>query len=473
VTRAVVYGRISDDPEGERVKVDDQLTDTTGYCERQGWEVVAQLRDDDISASRYSRKRRPGYAEAIRMIEAGEAEALVGWNLDRLWRQPKELEHLIDLVENRNVIVATLTGKIDLRTGDGRFQARTLVSVAAMESDKISMRTRRGKERAAAAGKGSGGGRPFGYDVERLKNGRPAGTGVMHVAEAEAALVMEAAERVLAGDSLLAIERDWKVRGVHGVTGSAWRQAHIGAMLRSPRIAGLREHRGEVVGPAAWPAILDRDTWERVRSTLGRGGPGVAHARSYLLTGFVRCGRCEALLAARPCRGVRGYFCSKDKGGCNGLRVTANSIDKFVTDKVLESLASPQFAEAVAEHDSAAPAPANDVGVEISAAEAKLNELAVDYAEGTISRGEWLAARAAIERRLDLARQKLAAERGTNVLAALPTTIDDLAVMWAELSLDRQRAVIAAVVDRVTVAPAPVRGRHAFDPARVTVEWKA
>jgi hypothetical protein len=196
----------------------------------------------------------------------------------------------------------------------------------------------------------------------------------------------------------------------------------------------------------------------------------MGHARSYLLTGFVRCGRCGALLVPRPCKGVKGYFCSKDKGGCNGLRVTAKSLDETVTAQVLEALASPELAAAMAERDHEVPQ--QHAGVDIAAAEAKLNELAVDYAEGLHSRGEWLAARAAIERRLDLARQSLAAERGTTVLAALLTTVDDLKATWAGLHLDRQRAVIAAVVDRVTVNPPPVRGRHAFDEERVTVEWR-
>jgi hypothetical protein len=48
-----------------------------------------------------------------------------------------------------------------------------------------------------------------------------------------------------------------------GVRRSARASGHL---LR--RIAGLREHNGEVVGDAAWPAIIDRATHDRLVGLL-------------------------------------------------------------------------------------------------------------------------------------------------------------------------------------------------------------
>jgi site-specific DNA recombinase len=39
-------------------------------------------------------------------------------------------------------------------------------------------------------------------------------------------------------------------------------------VLVSPRIAGPRENRGEIVGEAAWPAIIDRATHDRLVGLL-------------------------------------------------------------------------------------------------------------------------------------------------------------------------------------------------------------
>jgi hypothetical protein len=42
---------------------------------------------------------------------------------------------------------------------------------------------------------------------------------------------------------------------------------------------------------------------------------------------------------------------------------------------------------------------------------------------------------------------------------------------WPSIGMDRQRAVIAAVIDRVVIHPA-VKGRKAFDPDRVEIIWR-
>ena len=41
---------------------------------------------------------------------------------------------------------------------------------------------------------------------------------------------------------------DWNERGVKTVGGGKWQGSMIRRVLMSPRIAGLKEHRGEIVG---------------------------------------------------------------------------------------------------------------------------------------------------------------------------------------------------------------------------------
>lgn len=48
--RAVVYVRISDDPEGTERGVDRQEADCRAYAEAHGWEVAAVFRENDTSA---------------------------------------------------------------------------------------------------------------------------------------------------------------------------------------------------------------------------------------------------------------------------------------------------------------------------------------------------------------------------------------------------------------------------------------
>ena len=61
---------------------------------------------------------------------------------------------------------------------------------------------------------------------------------------------------------------DWIDRGVPAVTGRPWRTAVLQRLLLSARIAGLRQHQGATVGKAAWPAIIDEATHERLKVLL-------------------------------------------------------------------------------------------------------------------------------------------------------------------------------------------------------------
>ena len=72
-----------------------------------------------------------------------------------------------------------------------------------------------------------------------------------HVPE-EVARIHEAAERVLASESVWSICTDWNAQGVATVTGRPWTVTTITSILTSGRIAGLREHKGVVVAKGQW-----------------------------------------------------------------------------------------------------------------------------------------------------------------------------------------------------------------------------
>ena len=111
----IIYGRLSDDPNGQAEAVTErQIPDCERKCSDEGWPVWKVLIDNDISASRYTRKDRPAYAEALEAIRSGKVVRIVAWHLDRLYRRPKELEELIDLADSGAVTISTLQGDYDL-----------------------------------------------------------------------------------------------------------------------------------------------------------------------------------------------------------------------------------------------------------------------------------------------------------------------------------------------------------------------
>ncbi len=70
---AAVYLRISADREGLELGVARQLEDCRGLAERLGLEVVQVYKENDVSASTNSTKRRPLYAEMLARARAGDS----------------------------------------------------------------------------------------------------------------------------------------------------------------------------------------------------------------------------------------------------------------------------------------------------------------------------------------------------------------------------------------------------------------
>jgi site-specific DNA recombinase len=65
--RVAIYTRISQDRTGAELGVERQLEDCQALAKANGWTVVAEYSDNDISA--YGGKRRPGYAALLDAIK--------------------------------------------------------------------------------------------------------------------------------------------------------------------------------------------------------------------------------------------------------------------------------------------------------------------------------------------------------------------------------------------------------------------
>src|SRR5712691_5969790 len=161
-------------------------------------------------------------------VEAALCDAVICVDLDRLTRRPIELEAFMDLAERHGVALANVSGDTDLSTSDGRFKARIMGAVARQESERKGERVAREAEQAARRGVPRGSRRPFGYEADRAT-----------VRAQEAALIRDAAERVLAGDTVPSIARDWNARAIPTSQGAAhgWSATTIAGILRNPRIA--------------------------------------------------------------------------------------------------------------------------------------------------------------------------------------------------------------------------------------------
>lgn len=453
--RAVVYARLSDVRKDDTEGIDRQLREGRAHAARLELDVVEELVDNDVSASKT--RPRPAFERLMTGIGSGTWDVVVLRSLDRWVRRPAELERIIETVEKTPVRIEAIHGEIDLRTRQGRMAARILTSVAMHEVEAIEERVRDWHTDRAARGLPLHG--PPGYGFRR-----PAGTSELEIDPLEAARIREAADRVLAGEPMRAIARDYTARDVPAPGAGRWTGQLLRRILLAPRTAGQRVHRGEIVAAAQWPAILDPDTHQRLRRYLtdpARRSPGSRAPR--LLTGTATCHRCDAGLNHRTDQGKPRYYCRH----CRGTIVSSGPLDRLVAEMIFDAVDHPRLADTL---HAGTPDTTSKID-ELLALETDLETLAHELGEGRLTLPEWKLARAGIDRRITVLRSELDAHHQAEHLAPWAGRPGALRAAWNDLTGQEQRAIVAALFDRIEIRPAR-RGLNTFDPDRVHPVWR-
>jgi hypothetical protein len=378
-----------------------------------------------------------------------------------LTRQPRELEDWIDFADKRSLALASASGEIDLATPGGRAMARLKGVFARMEAETASRRARAKHAEMAALGLPNGGGtRPFGFDADR----------VSHI-ESEAETIREAVKMLLNGMTLRATCQALNERGALTTTRRLWSTNTLKKVVCGPRVAGYRQHRGELI-EAIWKPIIDREQWERLRRELDDGNSAGTSQRRHTWTGLLHCWRCDGLLGARRVNGKFSYSCRSSHhnrwdasrhGGCQGTSIRQEPTDSVLNELLLrraemEALGARQPDERTTALEQ-----------EIATLEDQLDALATEFADGG-QPADYRRAAKKVDERLDTRRQELQIRKSRvgTIVRLDPGTIR---AQWSSMEPADRRALAGAYISKVVVLPTPRRGDNRFDPNRLDLYW--
>ncbi len=256
------------------------------------------------------------------------------------------------------------------------------------------------------------------------------------VVEKEAAAIREAVRRVLAGETLSAVVRDWNQRGLTTANGGPWRVNSLSSLLVQPRLVDS-------------PPIITAEMHARLVELHAsrRKGPRRA-TRRYLLTGLLRCWRCGATLRGTTrAPGADVYLCpGPPHGGCSGTAVTADLAEDSVSELVLARLGSPELRSLRVDDGLAAE--------ELSTHRQRLQDLGELWASGEVTREEWLSLKRSIGRRAQRAEAEVARVARITALQSVAGDAATLRSRWPEMSIDARRSIVQAALDHVVVLPA-------------------
>lgn len=507
-TRAAIYLRISLDRAMDGLAIDRQRQDCEAIVSQRGWTLTETYVDQSISASKRN-VTRPAYDRMVADYEAGLLDAIVCYDLDRLTRQPRQLEDWIDRAEQHGLLLTTANGEADLGTDGGRMYARIKAAVARAEVERKGERQSRAQRQRAEQGRPPKGIRPIGYALDgsvipdeaavvlgiyqamdrgtSLRDVCRALNGDTEVARNGTKVPLPPLPKTPRHTHTLDIERNERRRAAgqseKPVTGPyPWIPTTLLSILRNPRYAGysvyrkrtgadkakwsgwrdaiVRDEAGEPI-KGMWEPIVPADLWWRVQERLddptrktNRTG---STARTHLGSGLYVCAQC-----GRPVRthGAR-YRCPD----AHVLR-SQKQVDDYVVRVIRARLARPDIASVMTSTDAARTSAVDD---EIADHRAKISRAQSDYdaelIEATDLKRIRDRARAVIE---ELTAQRLRLTAGDELAAILGGP--DPVKLFDKADLATRRRIIDLLAE-VALHPG-VRGSRTFRPDSVEIRWR-
>lgn len=476
VTELDVYARVSRASDDRERSTDGQVDDCTARVAERGAQV-GEVHVDSGRSAWNPRVRRPGWDRLMTRLESGATGGVVVFDLARFSRRPIEGERLIAAAES-GLLVLDSEDEYDLTSANGKKAFRDQMAGAAYESDRLSTRVKRGKRLKALRGEPNVSSRPFGFQTDGVT-----------VLDAEAAILRDLADRLLAGESQDEMIRRLGELGVMTSTGGHWTRAGLRQVLTRPRNAGLIVHQGAVVGRLPGEPILSEDIHNRIVTMYAARRRGRPNSDAYLCSGIVHCGLCHHVLTGRPRANMapypdgsvrRQYWCQprSHDSGCGRIAVDQRELDRHVGALVVAILADPRHAAAIEAAAQSIGEQRRTLDAAIAEAEGLAEQLADRLGRGEITLRRYDTAVRPLDRRLaellrqraelhaepavDLAPEVLAASRGQwqKRWDAPTTTVADRRALLRQALRGR----------RILVMPADPTAPRRFDPRRIVIE---
>lgn len=301
VRTAVIYARFSCSKQRE-ASIDDQLRVCREWCAREGYAIVAEYCDYAISGRTDD---RPQFQKMI--ASAGESHIVLVYMMDRFSRDPFDAPiYKRELAQKGVKLVSALENIPD--SPEGIIYEKLLEGLAACESRKTAIRTRRGMEGNALRCK-TNGVRVYGYTRSD--------DDLYEVVPQQAEIVREAFSRRLQGEAINSIAHDFALRGVKTYTGRPCNYTMVYNMVHNQKYRGIYSWGG-ITHEGGMPRIIDDELFWRVQGVQGKKVRANENWGEFMVSGRVLCAACGRNMPGASGRGHKGkkyeyYACKSCK----------------------------------------------------------------------------------------------------------------------------------------------------------------
>lgn len=316
----------------------------------EGWSALAETYDDGgLSGGSLN---RPALQRLLADIAAGLVDIVVVYKVDRLTRSLLDFAKLVEAFDRADVSFVSVTQSFNTTTSMGRLTLNMLLSFAQFEREVTAERIRDKIAASKARGMWMGGTPPLGYEP----NGRS-----LAIIKDHAALVRQIYERYRALGNVREVADEMTGKGIltpvrttgTGKTfgGCPFSRGQLYAILRNPIYVGDIAHRGKIHS-GNQPPIIEREMWDAVQAELSARIRGIRTAReasAAMLSGRLFDERKVPLIAVHARKGQRRYryYVSRDRhhhsgeGDTPAIRIPAPEIEQAVGKEIARLFSAP------------------------------------------------------------------------------------------------------------------------------------
>lgn len=364
--KAWLYYRLSRDEEMNSLQNQRQIL--IDYAKQNGYEVIGESFDDNVSGMTFDRK---GLNELENAVDEGKIEAVLVKDLSRLGRHRTQTALFIDHLRENNVKVISVTEGIYTTNENDDLLIGFKQIFNDFYAKDIGKKARAGIRQKQKTGLVVN--LPMGYYKDK-------NTGEVLIDETAAEIIREVFQRYIGGYGITAIARNFNNRGIkspeyfsHRKISSTrtemckkflWTQTAIKRLLQNESYTGtlvnyktsiskIYHTRKEIPNEERYrhedflPPIIDKQMWEqaqilleqRPKSNVRAGRGKIIHRYS----GLIRCGDCGAILIAKR-RTWQGkeyveYTCNSHhrygKQYCTPHRIHQSQLDEIVNKQLI------------------------------------------------------------------------------------------------------------------------------------------
>ncbi len=364
--KAALYARVSSASQDVDLSISAQLKALRDYASKHSYQIVREYVDEAESGRTSD---RPAFREMIALAKAKHPpfEAILVWKLNRFARNRGDSIIYKKLLRDRGIKLISINEPLE-DSPSGHLLEGVIETIDEFYSENLGEDIKRGMRENAERGFFNGSRPPYGFHkVDAIDGDKtrhrlepdPEGSTSRQVVQ----LIFNLA---LKGMGCKEIAKFLNKEGYPTSEGQKWGRTTVHKILTNEAYCGTLVWGGRPGHPAihsgtlpvrvenAWPAVIDRETFDNIRQKMSNNAPQTVHPRIipsfYLLSGLLYCSCGQAMIGrSAKSHQYHYYVCNRGykqgKESCNARDVPKDKIEKIVIEQIKQKVLTQECLE--------------------------------------------------------------------------------------------------------------------------------